>query len=83
MEKLYEEILSIINNRIISKKGRINLHDNLHENDMDSIAFIRIIVELEETYDFEFDDRSLTSNLFITPKDFCVYIDKIIKSKTV
>lgn len=38
---------------------KLSMNDTIHDIGIDSISFIQIVVELEELYDFEFDDEKL------------------------
>ncbi len=55
-----EEILDIINNAIDGDAIDLEqLNDDLSELGMDSIKFIQIIVEIEETFECEIPDSKL------------------------
>lgn len=55
-----EKILSIVNENIIDANLTIeNLNDNLIEFGMDSIAFIKIVIALEEEFKCEIPDLRL------------------------
>ena len=43
-----------------NNKNKINLNDEFQSIGIDSIAFIKLVVDIEETYGFEFDDEMLT-----------------------
>ncbi|WP_025680316.1 acyl carrier protein [Paenibacillus massiliensis] len=41
---------------------------------MNSIKFIKVILKIEDVFDFEFDDQDLYTNRFTTLKDMKYYI---------
>lgn len=48
---------------------------------IDSISFIRLIVCLEEEFDFRFEDEALNRNYFSTIEDIFKYVEKRIEEK--
>lgn len=52
----------------------------LSELAINSVVFIKIIVELEDCFDFEFDDEDLDYNRFIYLNDICEYIGEKLLS---
>lgn len=57
------EIKETIKNKLIenfSVDSKIKYDDNLSDFGIDSIKIIELVVEIEETFDFEFDDEYLT-----------------------
>ena len=55
-----EKVLSIINANVENEElTSENINDNLMELGMDSIALIKIVVELEEQFDCEIPDSKL------------------------
>ncbi len=68
---LYEKILTIISNYI-------DLDSDQDFNLTESIVFVKMILELEGTFDFQFDDHKLSAYKFSTITSFVEYIvDKI------
>lgn len=69
-----KKIISIING--IVGTANIKLEDEL-ESDLriDSLAFIRMIVEIEVALDIKFDDSYLSLDMFKTVNDLCNYVD--------
>ena len=45
---------------------------------IESVEFIRLVVEFEDFFGFEFDDEDLDYNRFIYFQDICDYIDEKI-----
>jgi len=41
---------------------------------INSVVFIKIVVQLEDCFDFEFDDEDLDYNRFLYLSDICDYI---------
>ncbi len=59
---MVETVQSIVSNLVNLQKPieEISLDDNLLILGMDSIASLKVVVELENEYDIEFDDEILT-----------------------
>ncbi|MCL2261931.1 MAG: acyl carrier protein [Defluviitaleaceae bacterium] len=78
MEYNKKEIFEIIAETL---KVDIELIENMDEDEdftihgMNSISAIRIIVKLEETYDFELNDEDLLIDRFNTPKKIFAMLD--------
>ena len=64
-DKIFEIVNSILKNSEITKN---NLDENIYELGMDSIAFIHIIVALEEEFECEIPDDKLLINEMDTVK---------------
>lgn len=64
---------------IISENTNVQLSDCISEDsnfpEMDSITFIKIIVALENEFDFEFDDEMLLISRFPTIKPMIEYVE--------
>ena len=76
----HKKILEIVNELFPALENEISLNTDLNTVGLDSISFIRIIVALEEEYDFEFDDEMLDISIYKTIKDFIHYVDKKIEN---
>jgi acyl carrier protein len=61
-----------IENEIIDQ---IVLEDDLSSIGVNSITFIKIVVDLETEFDFEFDDEMLSYKSFPTTNSLVEYID--------
>lgn len=72
LKKVLLEIVTKQVNNIINRD--ILLEDEMAKIGLNSIAFIQIIVELEEKLEFEFDDDSLDFYKFHTIQDIFMYI---------
>ena len=49
---------------------------NLNDIGVDSIGFIDMVVEIEERFDFEFDDDKLNHKCFQTVSELISYIEQ-------
>ncbi len=78
-----EEILDIINNAIDSDATNPEqLDDDLSELGMDSIVFIQIIVELEETFECEIPDSKLLITELNTVQKIYDVLQELYESQT-
>lgn len=68
--------LKVINalSEILTYKSDINLDDNIVDLGINSVHFIKLVVELEEAYNFEF--AILDYKKFITVRDISRYVEK-------
>ena len=74
---LENKVIEIICNNVKSI-GAANKDVSLSSLSIDSITFIKIIVNLEQEFNFEFDDEKLLFNAFNTINDLIVYVqDKV------
>lgn len=67
-----EEVLNII--RQNCPDVVINVNSNFTEIGVDSISFIKIIVDLEQKFGFEFDDEMLSFSAFPTIEAMINYV---------
>lgn len=69
------KILDVINKVLDEKDIHFMLHEmNAEFLNIDSITFIKIIVALEEAFDFEFDDEMLLISKFPTIESMIEYV---------
>ena len=69
------KILDVINKVLDEKDIHFILHEmNAEFLNIDSITFIKIIVALEEAFDFEFDDEMLLISKFPTIESMIEYV---------
>lgn len=74
-ENIKKKLLETVKKQVNSIIGRdILLEDEMAKIGLNSIAFIQIIVELEEELEFEFDDDRLDFYKFHTIQDIFIYI---------
>ncbi len=51
----------------------------LSELSIDSLEYIKIVVQIENTFDIEFDDEALVLEKFASVDDICAYINELIE----
>jgi len=79
---MQEKIFYIINNIYYEiKKNKIALETEFVNIEINSIIFIKIVVALEEAFDFEFDDEKLLIAEFPTVKSIVEYVEAKIDCK--
>lgn len=72
-ENIRKKVLEVIVNNIdIKTKSEITMLSNIN---VDSIAFITIVVELEKEFNIEFDDEMLLITKFPTVKSMVEYVE--------
>ncbi len=71
--ELNERALQVIKNNL-SEITDVKIDDKLHDLNINSIAFIQIIVALESEFEFEFEDEKLLFSEFPTIKDMVDYV---------
>ncbi len=72
-EKIFEYIQDVIKEQSIDLKTNSVLADII-----DSITFVKIVVALEEEFDFEFEDEMLTISKMPTTNDLVRYVEERI-----
>lgn len=55
--------------------------ENILDYGMDSLAYIRLIISLEDYFDIEFDDEELVENKLISVTGFSETINEILKRR--
>jgi len=80
--KYQDEVTEIIKTTINLTEPieNISINTNLQSVGMDSISFIKIVVEIENNFDIEFPDEKLLITQAGTIKDLCEII-KSVKGK--
>lgn len=63
-EKIYEILRSLLN----------NTDESFELQELSSVQFIKLIVEIEMTYDFEFEDDDLAAGRFKDIDEFAAFI---------
>lgn len=78
--KTIDKIIEIIDNNIkdCEKKKKIREKGELKNINIDSIIFIKIIVEIENEYNIEFEDEFLNYNQFDTLLNLSQYVEYLI-----
>lgn len=77
---LKDEILNVIKSNVDQNIfGTVTFDMELSSSGIDSITFIKIVVALEESYNFEFDDEMLIFTSFPTIKSMIEYVESKIQ----
>lgn len=79
MSKNIEERLLKIFEKGFGNIKEFGLDDELVKLGINSINFIKLIVEAEQEFGFEFSDEYLSTNQFKTLRDIIKYIDEKIQ----
>ncbi|WP_223068388.1 phosphopantetheine-binding protein [Paenibacillus caui] len=58
---------------------QLQLEDSLTSIGLSSVSFIKLIVAIENQFDFEFEDEDLNYNVFQTLQDVVNYVEKRIE----
>ncbi len=78
--EIVEQIATIIETNI-DFIHNIGMNDDLEELGINSLSFIRIVVEIEEKFNLEFEDGDLSYEKFSTIEDIANYIIEKNQSK--
>lgn len=54
----------------------ISLDDSINSLELDSLDFVKLIIELEDTFNIEMDDDMLYVGKGICVNDFCIFLKK-------
>lgn len=73
------ETVAHILEKIGIEVDNIGSHTLIRDLNLDSISFVRMIVEFEETYSIVFDDNMLTTDAFMDVEDLINYIKKALQ----
>ncbi len=81
MKDRLELIRTIIDCNVNLKKiiNEVNNNDDLFALGMDSISSIKIVVALEEEFDFEFEDEKLSFETLHTINNILKYLNQRLK----
>lgn len=73
-----EQIINVIANLTEDENIKLLLRDNddLEQLNIDSIKFVRLVVELESIFNIEFEDDFLDFTKFDTLTKLCQYVEK-------
>lgn len=74
-----ERLIKVIGK--LARKGDICISDNTNLNEdigIDSVDFIKLIVEIETEFDFIFDDEYMNYELLNSFGQLCVYVESKI-----
>lgn len=76
MEEIEEKVIAVISKSItLDSNIEITVNMQLSELPFDSIKFIKMVVSLENEFNFEFDDEKLLFAQFPTVKSIVEYIN--------
>lgn len=64
-----------------SVKEMLENNNDLSQLQINSISFIKIVVELENEFDIEFSDEALDYSRFSTSENLCEYIEEMLRAK--
>lgn len=83
MSTVFERVVEIIHKHQseLVIENEIKPETKFVEFGTNSISFIKIIVDVENEFDIEFDDEKLSTNDFQTVQDLCNYIDANMKEE--
>jgi phosphopantetheine attachment domain protein len=75
-----EKIIEIIDRVIedVDVKKLLEITDDLHTLNMNSIIFIKMIIEIEEEFGIEFEDEALNYNRFNSVAMLTEYVDGLM-----
>lgn len=76
-EKVVEILKEVVNRTI--PENWLERGGQLQELSIDSLEYIKIVVEFENIFDVEFEDEALDIVNFTNVDDICEYITKLIK----
>ncbi len=75
MEKTSNKIIEIVKKNLSYSKD-INKSNVLEDIGIDSLTFIKIIIEIENEFSFEFEDSAVSLYAFSTMQDLIEYVYK-------
>ena len=80
--KEFEELINIFEKVIDQRANRINLYTKINDLNIDSLEWINILVKIENSFDFDFQDDYMNIEIYYTMEDLLTYIMKkeILKS---
>ena len=80
MSEIQQEIISIIKQNLNDYLDTdIKLDMNLSDFGIDSVMFVKIIVEIESVFNFEFDNEKLLFTAFPKIIDLINYVSDMVK----
>ena len=71
--EIYQKLIEIFNDNLDTEISD-DISATLETYDINSIAFIKIIVAIEDAFDIEFDNKNLDIRSFNTIKDIETYV---------
>lgn len=74
----YETILNITRRVLNNDEIQFLVSDSLLKLGLNSITFIKLVIEIEKEFDIEFDDDALDFEKYNSVDEFCNYVDKLV-----
>lgn len=71
-----DEIINLIYRQEREREIEVTEDSNLNDIGIDSIGFIAMVVEIEERFEFEFDDDKLNNKCFQKVSELISYIEE-------
>jgi acyl carrier protein len=81
-ERITESVIEIIRNIIKNNSVEITENSMIDELGIDSILYIRIIVDCEDRFEVEFEYSKLKITAFVTISEISEYIRNLYEAKT-
>lgn len=81
MNSTFEKIMEVTKRILEVDEIEVLKSDSLAELGLNSITFVKIVVEIEKELDIEFDDDYLDFEKYSTVNEFCRYVDSLVKNK--
>ncbi len=75
--EIYQRLIEIFNDNLDTEVSN-DISETLETYDINSIAFIKIIVAIEDAFDIEFENKNLDIRSFNTIKDIEIYVKEKI-----
>ena len=72
------EILNVISYNLFGEVNKVSVDDDFIDVGIDSLSFIKVIVALEKSFSFQFDDEFLLITEFPTVRTLVEYVEKKI-----
>lgn len=71
-----EQVISVIEERFPDRnvKAVLEQTDDFSKLEINSIEYVKLVVDLETAFDIEFEDEKLKAGSFRTIEDLCSYI---------
>lgn len=69
-----EVVLALVKELMEDDRKSITMDDNLNDVGLNSLMFIKMVVTIEDTFDFIFDDEMLDYHRYQTLQDISDYI---------
>ena len=81
MTNVEENVVCVVNTIMETDLNNKNMQDNLQKMGMDSIKFVKIVIELEERFDIEVPDEKLLITEMSTLSQLVAVVSKELQNK--